>query len=208
MEVMSPQKLAGLEQFDFVPIYDRTHGDPQPWSASDDLPGTFTPYFLHSGQGQRYLVGGSLLCKPICTLAETDAKFGIASIEGSALFEKGLFASNYLSFGKAGHCIFVADGIFSFSMGDGRSKDLRTVKTCTATAGEAIYVPVGCIFKFEVVSKYAVAYMFCNDGGFVELIKEIGVKVESKQLPEKSQKWDRAGLHDPTLHRRVGMAVH
>jgi len=205
MTVMAPKILADRNEYDCVPLYDRPDIQPTPWTGKERLPGCLTPYYLRNDQGQRLVVGGGLLWKPICTLAETDGKFGIASLEGSYNLSNRLFASRTIAFRDVHHAVQVVDGSLEFTvdLGDGHS-----ARRSTLTAAETLYLPAGTRFSIHIASRYAKAYVFCDQGGLVELVNRIGEQYDWMFVPEKDLQWSGEKLEDTKLQQELGYTLY
>ncbi|GAB7346324.1 hypothetical protein MBLNU457_5041t1 [Dothideomycetes sp. NU457] len=164
-EVLIPKLKAATEKFDMVPVMDQASFPPSEWQADENrLLGAPEEYFLKNGTGPKYLVSGSFV-RPLATTAESNGRFTIASIEGSAL-HKGLFGDQTIRFSKVHHCFQVVEGAIDIKIGDDGTSRLN--------AGELCYIPAGVSFKFDYTSRFAKAYVFSNGGGLIETLIKLG----------------------------------
>lgn len=187
-EVLIPKLKAATEKFDMIPVRDQAYFPPQNWEDGDEkLPGALEPYFLKSGSGPKYLVGGSII-RPLATTAETAGKFTVGSIEGSSHPNlSGILAKGQsIKFKSTHHCFQVVDGAIDFSIDGGAAQRLN--------AGELVYVPAGTQFRFEYAARFAKAYVFASGGGLLELLIRLGQEYNSSILPEKAAQWDGSEL--------------
>ncbi|KAG9664165.1 cupin domain-containing protein, partial [Aureobasidium melanogenum] len=179
MEVLVPKLIAATEKFDMVPKRDHKGAEPVLCTQEDNrLSNSPTePYFLKADAGPRYASAG-LLVKPLCQKADTDGKFSIARLEGSAAIKSQYLAYNTLTFETSHHCFLVDMGGFRLTV-DGQSSEI--------SAGETIFVPAGQEFTLEVASRYAALYVFTNGGGLVEMLvgmgKEYGSQIIAEDFP-------------------------
>ena len=183
-EVLLPKLEAAAAQFDMVPCPQQKSFDPQPWPADDNrLPGKVEPYFLKNATGPAYLHGG-MVSRPLVTMAESNGKFAIGTIEGStqhhssSLFGKEL---QRISFADVHHAFLVNDGTVEFQI-DMSSSRLH--------AGDLVYVPKATTFRFRITSRFAKIYAFYNGGGMVELLRELGKEYKEPVIPEKADSTD------------------
>jgi quercetin dioxygenase-like cupin family protein len=186
-EILIPKLKLAAQEFDMVPQPQHPHFDPQPWSADENsLPGGLRPYFLRSGTGPKYLVGGTV-CTPLATTKESAGRFCIGSVEGSSHHgSSSLFAGGKsIKFDSTHHCVQVADGTMKFTV-DG-AKGILAV-------GETLFIPAGMEFSFEFASALAKMYVFANDSGLVELLCKLGREYAAPVLPEKALDWDVRSL--------------
>lgn len=182
-QVLIPKLKAASEEFDMVPLPRHPYFAPQAWEETDgQLPGKSEPYFLRNMKGPKYLIGDTI-CRPMATMAESNGRFTIASIEGSSHHsEASLFAKkDSITFEDAHHCFQVCDGSIKFTV-NGTSSVLQV--------GETVYIPRGTAFKFEYVSRLAKAYVFSNAAGLVELLCRVGKTHEHSVIPEKAGESD------------------
>lgn len=189
-EVLLPKLKAAAEQFDMVPCPQHKSVEPQAWAGSDNkLPGKLEPYFLRSGTGPAYAVGGTV-CRPLITTAESAGKFAIGSIEASSHkdLQSGIFdkPSRRLKFDTTHHAFQVVEGVMEFTISDTKPSRLGV--------GELLYVPKGNTFSFTSKTRCAKMYVFGNDGGLIELMQRLGERYESPVLPEKASAWDETRL--------------
>jgi len=162
-----------------VPVREKAHFDPQPWDPATDekLPGVceLGGYFLKGGKGERWLAGGSVV-RPLATRRETEGKFSIYEMLGSALHgEKSGVPT--LRFESTHHALFVVDGSLTLEV-DG--------KKSVATANETVFVPAGSSWKVEAESRYARWYVFVNGGGLGEVLPGGGEKYEQPGVPDEA----------------------
>jgi hypothetical protein len=182
--------MAATEKFDMIPVRDKAQFDPQPWDGTETiLPGVCEDggYFLKADAGEKFAVGGTVL-RPLATRNETDGRFSIYSLEGSAMHAgKGL--ATPLKFEDTHHGLYIATGMIKLII-DGTE--------ATATAGETAFVPAGTAWEFDVQSVYAKVYMFANGGGIGEVLASIGSKFDFAAVPQVSEEvtWDKRKLKD------------
>ncbi|KAH0167354.1 cupin domain-containing protein, partial [Aureobasidium melanogenum] len=176
MEVLVPKLIAATEKFDMVPKRDHKGAEPILCTNKDNkLSNSATePYFLKADAGPRYASGG-LLVKPLCQKADSNGKFSIARLEGSATIKSQYLAYNTLTFETSHHCFLVDMGSFRLTV-DGQSSEI--------SAGETIFVPAGQEFTLEVASRYAALYVFTNGGGLVEMLVGMGKGYDSQIIAE------------------------
>lgn len=183
-EVLLPKLKQAAEKFDMVPCPQHKSFDPQPWLESDSkLPGHPEPYFLKSSSGPAYALGG-LVCRPLITTAESHGKFAIGLVEGSCQHsESSVFAKTQrqVTFKDIHHAIHVVAGKVKVVV-DGLSTVLQT--------GELIYVPKASAWSFEIASRFAKFYVFCNGGGLVEMLRDSGVSWSLPTVPERALDWN------------------
>lgn len=189
-EVLLPKLKAASEQFDMVPCPQHQAVEPQAWSDIDGrLPGKMEPFFLRSGTGPAYLVGGTL-CRPLISTAESAGKFAIGCIEASSHkdMQSGIFGKSRrrLRFETTHHAFQVVQGEMEFWVGE--------ASPSTLAAGELLYVPRGTAFSFAATTRFAKMYAFANGGGMVELLQRLGSSHASPVLPEKASSWDESKL--------------
>ena len=185
-EVLIPKLKAATEKFDMVPVRDQAYFPPSQWQQDENkLPGAPQEYFLKNGSGPKYLVSGSVI-RPLATTAESNGRFTIASIEGSAM-HKGLFPSDQaIKFSTVHHCFQVVEGAIDIQIGkDGVSR---------LNAGELCYIPAATSFKFNYASRFAKAYVFSNGGGLMETLIKLGKPYDVDIIPEKEASWDVSEL--------------
>ena len=106
--------------------------------------------------------------RPLITRAQSNNKFSIARIEGSAALRgKGVFerAKGGLKFAKSHQCFLVDEGKVAFIVG-GMEREL--------VAGETIFVPAGFSFSFKMSGAYAGIYVFASGGGVEEMLRGVG----------------------------------
>lgn len=176
MEVLVPKLIEATEKFDMVPVRDKEHFEPQPWDGSEeDLPGKCENggYFLKAGKGKCWMVGGMVL-RPLATRKETDGKFSIYEMRGSAMHAAMAPEENWL-FRKTHHAFQTVEGHWSLV--------LEGEKTNVAS-GETIFVPAGMKFKLVPESVYARGYLFANGGGLGEVLSRVGEAWEGPTVPE------------------------
>lgn len=186
-EVLIPRLKLAAQEFDMVPQPQHPHFDPQPWSAEDNkLSGGLQAYFLRSGTGPKYLVGGTL-CMPLATTRESGGRFCVGSVEGSSHYaSSSLFAGGQsIKFEKTHHCVQVADGTINFTVDGARG---------ALGVGETLFIPAGMEWNFDFASSLAKMYVFANDGGLVELLCKLGTDYAAPVLPGKALEWDRTSL--------------
>ena len=180
-EVLLPKLKAAAEKFDMVPCPQQQQFGPQPWRDDENhLPGMLEPYFLKNAIGPAYVLGGTV-CRPLATTLESNGRFAIACIEGSVRHGPiDLFGGEHgrISFDNIHHAFQVIDGRTVFDVGDSRTQ---------VNAGELLYVPKGSKFRFQVLSRFAKMYVFCNGGGLVELMMNVGKSYSSPVIPEKAE---------------------
>ena len=188
-EVLLPKLKQAAEKFDMVPCPQHKSFDPQPWSESDNkIPAKSEPYFLKSNSGPAYALGG-LVCRPLITTAESHGKFAIGLVEGSSQHsESSIFrkTQRQLSFSSVHHAFLVVAGRLDMVVGGSRT---------ALQNGELIYVPKGTAFKFEVLSRFAKCYVFCNGGGLVEMLRDLGVSWSLPTVPEEALDWSTDALN-------------
>ena len=190
-EVLLPKLKQAAETFDMVPCPQHKGCEPQAWTQTDNrLPGKLEPYFLKSGSGPAYLVGGTV-CRPLVTTAESNGKFSIGSIESSSHpdLKSSIFSNGQrLKFEHVQQAFQVAHGAVHFAIGSSPPTKL--------TAGELVYVPKGTEFSIRPVSRFAKLYAFASGGGLVELLCKLGKEHQHSILPEKAGAWDEARLEE------------
>jgi mannose-6-phosphate isomerase-like protein (cupin superfamily) len=188
-EVLIPRLKAAAEKFDMVPQPHIKPFGPQDWETTENqLPGKLEPYFLKNATGPAYEVGGTVV-RPLVTTAESDGKFSIGSIEGSALLHQhGIFAKEEqcLRFDNVHHAFQVIEGSVEFH--------LDATHPTTLHAGEVIYVPKGTAFRLKTTSRFSKLYAFASGGGLLEVLIKLGKPHSSTILPEKVEKCDIAAL--------------
>ncbi|KIX01943.1 uncharacterized protein Z518_07882 [Rhinocladiella mackenziei CBS 650.93] len=186
LEVFIPKLKAAAEKFDMTPVPDHPQVDPQPWVDGKDnsLPGALKPYYLRSGTGPKYLLGG-IVCCPLVTTAESAARFSIASVEGSSWHGDGALSRN-LQFQTVHHAFQVADGAISLS--------LNRDQVAYLTAGEIIYIPRGTTFNLVFQSRYAKVYVFVSGAGLVDLLCRAGKPYHQTIPPERPDSWETSTL--------------
>jgi len=200
-EVLLPKLKAAAEQFDMVPCPQHKAVEPQAWGSSDSkLPGKLEPYFLRSGAGPAYVVGGTV-CRPLITTAESAGKFALGSIEASSHkdLQSGIFdrSSRLLRFESTHHAFLVVEGAMAFKIGGAKPSRLG--------AGELLYVPKGHGFSFVATTRFAKMYAFTNGGGVVELLQRLGRSHRSPILPEMASPWDESSLR--SIEKPLGFRV-
>lgn len=187
-EVLLPKLKMAAEQFDMVPCPQHKAVEPQAWLESDSsLPGKPAPYFLKSGLGSAYELGG-MVCRPLITTAESHGKFAIGLVEGSNQYrEHSLFTKveGKMSFPDVHHAFYIVDGKVQVTI-DGTPTTLH--------AGELAYVPRGTIFSMDIRSRFAKTYVFCNGGGLIETLRDSGERWTLPTLPETAKDWDASRL--------------
>ena len=179
-EVLLPKLKQAAEKFDMVPCPQQKSFDPQPWLESDNkLPGTLAPYFLKRGSGPAYVLGG-LVCRPLITTAESNGKFAIGLVEGSCQHQGSDIFTNsrgLLNFSAVHHAFYVVDGKVRI-VADGGPTIL--------CAGELAYLPKGTDISFQIMSRFARMYVFCNGGGLVETLQKLGEPWSLPTIPEEA----------------------
>ena len=189
-EVLLPKLKQAAEKFDMVPCPQQKSFDPQPWLDSDNkLPGKLAPYFLKSGSGPAYVLGG-LVCRPLITTAESNGKFAIGLVEGSCQHrERGVFTRSQdpVSFSSVHHALYVVDGRVEL--------DIKG-STTILSAGELAYIPKGTYFSFEILSRFARMYVFCNGDGMVGMLQSVGQPWSLPTIPEEAKRWNVNALKD------------
>lgn len=143
------------------------------------LPEGLEPYFLRSGSGPKYILGGTL-CRPLITRTQSAGKFSIASIEGSSHYASPLQQHKSIMFRDVHHCVHISDGYVDFTVEGSRTR---------LAVGETLYIPSGTPFGFQFASKLAKAYVFCN-GGLSELLYRVGREYTPPLIPGKEAEWD------------------
>lgn len=200
-EVVLPRLKQAAEKFDMIPCPGRKHFEPQAWDGGESvLPGEERAYFLQSGRGPAWVVGGAVV-RPLIARAESRGRFAIASLEdsrlhcGSSLFGAEGGGRRRVRFEGAHHAFYVHAGCVRFCVegveGGSSVSELH--------AGEMVYVPKGTAFSLQVLSRVAKIYVFCNGGGMVELLQGIGRRCgegEGIVVPEKAEEWDRGRLDE------------
>ena len=176
-EVLLPKLKQAAEKFDMVPCPQQKSFDPQPWLDSDNkLPGTLALYFLKRGSGPAYVLGG-LVCRPLITTAESNGKFAIGLVEGSCQHQGSFKSQGRLNFSAVHHAFYVVDG------------KVRIVADGSPTilcAGELAYLPKGTDISFQITSRFARMYVFCNGGGLVETLQKLGEPWSLPTIPEEA----------------------
>lgn len=191
--------MAAADKFDMVPVREKQHYDPQPWTGQENsLPGKCENggYFLRAETGPKFAVGG-MVVRPMATRKETAEKFSIYSIEGSAL-HRGKGLSQTLRFKDVHHAVYVLEG------------NLRLVvdgAEVIATAGETTFIPAGTAFSFGAETVFAKAYFFANGGGVGEVLTSVGDNYEVAVVPEEKdlKTWDADKLK--TLSSELGFEI-
>ncbi|KAI7261655.1 cupin domain-containing protein [Hortaea werneckii] len=188
-ETLLPRLKRAAEKFDMVPCPQKESFGPQEWSGAENvLPGKLEPYFLKSGTGPAYEVGGTV-CRPVCTTKESGGRFSLGSIESSKLFHAmGIFAKagQTVRFDKVHHAFYVDMGSVTFHL-DGTAPTKLSV-------GEMLYVPKGTAFRFETVSRFSRLYAFASGDGLVEVLCRLGREHTTSVLPETAEKCDVGAL--------------
>ena len=183
-EVLLPRLKSASEQFDMIPCPQHKSFDPQAWCHTDNhLPGDLEPYFLKSNAGPAYVLGG-MVCRPLITTAESNGKFTIGLIEGSSHHDgHGIFykTDQQIFFEEVHHAFYVAEGKVDFGIEGSAAQ---------AHAGELVYVPRDTMFRFDILSRFAKIYAFCNGAGIIEVLKQGGEDYSLPILPEKASVWD------------------
>ncbi|KAI8715974.1 Cupin-2 domain-containing protein [Fusarium sp. LHS14.1] len=202
LEVLVPRAQKAHELHDVVPVPDHPHVEPQPWPENEDdcLPGELKPYFLKNDRGRKYIVGG-LVTKPLTTTAESAGRFSIASVEGSSFHENGIFDTAFINFHGTHHCFYVTDGLIDIEVRGAVNGSSRL------SAGESVFIPAGADFRFQFVSKYVKLYVFCNAGGLVELLRDVGSDFAEPVPPETAQSWDAEKLNSQELQSSLGYSL-
>lgn len=184
-EVLLPKLKAAPEKFDQVPCPQHKAVEPQLWRSGHDnrLPGRLEPYYLKNATGPAYVLGG-MVCRPVLTTAESNGKFAIGSVEGSSLHHShSIFANQerHITFTEVHHAFHVSEGNIEFHI-DGSSTNLH--------AGELVYIPKDIAFRFKIISRFAKMYCFCNGGGVIELLQQLGMDYDIPVIPEKAEPWN------------------
>lgn len=188
LEVLIPKLMAATEKFDMIPVRDKVQFEPQPWDGTETkLPGTCENggYFLKAFSGEKFAVGGTVI-RPLATRKETNEKFSIYCVEGSA-HHKGKGLKTPLKFENAHHAIYVDTGLVKLLI-DGINIIL--------TAGETTFVPSNAPWSFDFESVYAKIYIFANGGGIGEILTSVGTKYELAAIPQIGDEvsWDENKL--------------
>ena len=181
------QKSAA-EKFDLVWVADHEKAEPQAWTDNDCiLPEDVSPFFLRCSTGPRYAIGG-LLLQPLVCRAQSGSKVLISRIEGPSEVKSGMFTRfRGLKFGISHHCFIIEQGTFKFQVG---------YLSHEVSAGEALFVPAGIFFKFDVVSKFGSMHCFASSAGLQELMMALGTKKDEPVLSEEQpfecdeQRWE------------------
>ena len=185
-EVLIPRLKKAAQELDMVPVPMHPKFDPQPWVGDESvLPAGLEPYFLKSGSGPKYLVGGTVIA-PLALMQQSGGKFAIGKVEGSARHGSTIFGDGKtIKFESTHHCFQVAEGTVKFTI-EGTSGNLSAMET--------VYIPAGKEFSFEVMSNFGSAYVFANGGGIVELLVKLGKEYKRPLIPEKPEEFDRLDL--------------
>lgn len=176
MEVLVPKLIAATEQFDMVPKRDHKGGVPTLCTAASDstLPESTAPYFLKADMGPRYAAGG-LLVKPLSRPQNTNNRFSIARIEGSAAITDQFLARKTLNFSSSHHAFLIDVGSFTLTVQGEKA---------VVTAGETVFVPAGAEFSLLATGRYSAAYVFASGGGLVEFLIGLGEEYGSQIIAE------------------------
>lgn len=158
-----------------VPVRDKPHYDPQPWTGTENsLPGKCENggYFLKADTGPKFEVGG-LLVRPMATVKETGGRFSIYSVEGGKMYNSRVVGKGF-RWDKVHHAVHLVEGQMKFVV-DGVE--------IVALTGETTFVPAGTTFSFEAASSYFKGYFFANGGGIGEALTRVGREYEWSVVP-------------------------
>lgn len=196
-EVLIPRLKKAAQEFDMVPLPMHPKFDPQPWVGDENvLPAGLNPYFLKSGSGPKYLVGGTII-RPLSLMEQSSGKFAIGKLEGSVRHGSDIFSNGQtIKFENTHHCFQVADGSVKFTI-DGTSGTLSTMET--------VYIPAGKDFSFEIMSNLGSAYVFANGGGIVELLVKLGNEYKVPLIPEQAEVFDNSRI--TSLEKDLGFTM-
>ncbi|KAK1625361.1 RmlC-like cupin domain-containing protein [Colletotrichum phormii] len=203
LDVLVPKLQWAHGNHDVVLVPEHPFIEPRPWPENEDdsLPGTLEPYFLKNDRGTKYLVGG-LIMKPLGTTAESAGKFSIASIGGSSYHKGGIFDSTFIKFQGVHHCFYVTDGLVEVEV-RGAVNGISQL-----SAGESVFIPAGLEFRFRFTSKFPQFYVFCNAGGLVELLRDVGREFAEPVPPKTAEAWDEAKLKSQDLQKSLDYSLH
>lgn len=181
-EVLIPKLKAAADKFDMIPVRDHPSVQPQPWQDGQDnrLPGSLEPYFLRSGTGPRYLVGGVVI-SPLVSIAESGGRFSIACVEGSSWHHNPVLSETF-QFNNVHHAVQVADGLLELKIAD---------EQATLAAGETSYIPKAISFSLRIRSRYAKLYFFISGSGLVDLLCQLAQPYDQTIPPETPASWDK-----------------
>lgn len=162
-----------------INVAEQEFAEPDLEATDHELPGEHAPYFLESGYGPQYALGGTIATS-LCTEAESDGSFGIVTYEGPR--GTGLPAHKH---SEAAKVIYIMEGEITGEL-DGVEY--------TAKEGEVINVPSDSSFSYTVADSYARLLTFTSGDSAHKLPEVVGEPWSDYYNPNPDSKIDREDL--------------